>query len=60
LFNELKRRNVLRLAAAYLVVAWLAIQIVETIFPAFGFSDVAVRIVTIVFAIGLIPTLTFS
>ena len=51
-FNELKRRNVLRVAAAYVVAAWLVIQVVETIFPAFGFSDSAVRIVTIIFGIG--------
>jgi TolB-like protein/lipoprotein NlpI len=42
------------------VAAWLVIQVVETIFPAFGFGDAAVRIVTIVFAIGLIPTLIFA
>jgi len=58
--NELKRRNVLRVGAAYVVTAWLVIQVVETIFPAFGFGDSAVRIVTIVFAIGLIPVLIFS
>jgi adenylate cyclase len=58
--NELKRRNVLRVAAAYLVSAWLVIQVVETIFPAFGFGDAAVRIVTVVFAIGLIPILIFA
>jgi TolB-like protein/Tfp pilus assembly protein PilF len=59
-FNELKRRNVLRVAAAYVVAAWLVIQVVETIFPAFGFGDSALRIVTIVFGIGLIPTLVFA
>ena len=60
LFDELKRRNVFRAGAAYVVVAWLAIQVVATIFPAFGFSDAAVRIVTIVFTIGLIPSLIFA
>ena len=58
--NELKRRNVLRVAAAYVVTAWLVIQVVETIFPAFGYGDVAVRIVTIVFGIGLIPSLVIA
>jgi len=58
--NELKRRNVLRVAAAYIVAAWLIIQVVETIFPAFGFDDSAVRIATIILAIGLIPALVFS
>jgi len=59
-FNELKRRNVFRVGAAYVVVAWLVIQVVETIFPAFGFDDGAVRIVTIIFGIGLVPTLIFA
>jgi adenylate cyclase len=60
LFNELKRRNVFRVATAYVVSAWLAIQVVETIFPAFGFGDAALRIVAIVFAIGLIPTVVLA
>ena len=60
LFNELKRRSVLRVAAAYVVASWFVIQVVETIFPAFGFGDASVRIVTIVVAIGLIPALIFA
>ena len=60
LLNELKRRNVFRVGAAYVVVAWLVIQVVETILPAFGFGVAAVRIVTIAFGIGLVPTLIFA
>jgi TolB-like protein/Tfp pilus assembly protein PilF len=60
LFQELKRRNVFRVGAAYLVAAWLIIQVVETIFPAFGFSMAAVRIVTIVLAIGFVLVLVFA
>jgi TolB-like protein/Flp pilus assembly protein TadD len=52
---ELKRRNVLRVAAAYVVVSWLVVQVVETIFPAFGFDDASIRLVVIILAIGLIP-----
>ncbi|MEM7611827.1 MAG: tetratricopeptide repeat protein [Pseudomonadota bacterium] len=59
-FNELRRRNVFRAGAAYVVVAWLIVQVVETIFPAFGFDDAALRITTIVLAIGLIPALIIS
>jgi hypothetical protein len=57
LYNELNRRNVLRIGAAYLVVAWLVVQIAETIFPLFGFSQSPARIVVIVLAIGFIPAL---
>jgi TolB-like protein/Tfp pilus assembly protein PilF len=58
--NELKRRNVLRVAAAYLVLAWLIIQVVETIFPIYGFSDASIRMVITILAIGLIPTVIFT
>jgi TolB-like protein/Tfp pilus assembly protein PilF len=60
LFTELKRRNIFRVGAAYIVVAWLVIQVVETVFPAFGFDESAIRVVVIVFAIGLVPALIFS
>jgi TolB-like protein/Tfp pilus assembly protein PilF len=60
LFHELKRRNVLRVGAAYIVTAWLIIQVVETILPAFGFGDSIVRYVTIAAAIGLLPVLILS
>jgi hypothetical protein len=60
LFNELKRRNVFRVGAAYVVVAWLLIQLTETIFPLFGFDDTPARIVVIVLAIGEVEILTDS
>jgi len=60
LFNELKRRNVLRVAAAYAVAAWLIVQVVETIFPVYGLSDAAIRLVISALAIAFIPTLLFS
>jgi hypothetical protein len=60
LVNELKRRNVFRVGAAYIVAAWLVIQVVETIFPAFGFGDAAIRIVVIALAIGVVPALVFA
>ena len=31
LFNELKRRNVFRVAIAYIVVAWLSLQLADII-----------------------------
>ncbi len=55
LFSELKRRNVLRVAAAYVAVSWLLIQVVETLFPVFGLSDAGIRGVVIVLAIGFMP-----
>ncbi len=60
LISELKRRNVLRIGAAYVVSAWLIIQVVETIFPIYGFSDAAIRYVITGLAVGLLPALVFA
>ena len=59
-FEELKRRNVLRVAFAYLAVSWLLIQIVETLFPIFGQSDALIRLVAILLIIGFPLILIFS
>jgi TolB-like protein/tetratricopeptide (TPR) repeat protein len=60
LFNELKRRNVFRVGAAYSAMAWLLIQIAETTFPAFGLRDAALRIVIIALSAGLVPAVILA
>ena len=60
LFAELKRRNVIRVAAAYLAGAWLLIQILETLLPIFGISETAARLVVIVLGIGFIPAIVLA
>ena len=60
LFNELKRRNVIRVAMAYVVASWLIIQVVETILPAYGLGDAAIRLVVTLLGVAFIPTLVFS
>ncbi len=60
LFNELKRRNVLRVGAAYLIAAWLIVQVVETLFPIYGLSDAAIRLVVTFSAIGLLPVVVLA
>ncbi len=60
LLAELKRRNVLRVAAAYVAVAWLVIQVVETLFPMFGLGETAARTVVIILAIGFVPAMVLS
>jgi len=58
--SELKRRNVLRVGAAYIVTAWLVVQVVETLFPIYGLSDGVVRLVVNVLAVGLVPVLVLA
>jgi TolB-like protein/Tfp pilus assembly protein PilF len=58
--SELKRRNVVRAAAAYVAVSWLLVQVAETVLPLFGFGDAVARAVVIILAVGFIPALVFS
>jgi len=60
LFSELKRRNVIRVAIAYLAASWLLIEVAETIIPLYGFGDMPARIVVTVLAIGFPLFLLFS
>ncbi len=55
--DEILRRHVHRMAAAYLVTAWLIIQVAGTIFPLFGFDATPARVLFIVLAIGFVPAL---
>ena len=60
LYDELKRRNVIRVAIGYLAAAWLLIQIVETLSPTFGVPDEVLRGLTIVLAVGLLPAVVLT
>ncbi len=60
LFQELKRRNVIRVGVAYLAVSWLALQVAETLLPVYGFTDVAIRNIVACLGIGLIVALALA
>lgn len=60
IIHELKRRNVLRVAAAYIAVAWLAVQVAETLLPVFDFGPDALRVVVILVAIGFWPAVVVA
>lgn len=51
-FNELKRRNVFKSALAYLVVAWLIIQVLSIVLPAFGAPEYLLKWSLVILAIG--------
>ncbi len=59
-FEELRRRNVLRVAFAYLVVGWLLTEVLTTILPALGAPEWMSRAVVLLFAFGFIPAVVFS
>ena len=52
LFDELKRRKVFKVGAAYLVVAWLAVQAASIGFPAFDAPPWALRVFILVALLG--------
>jgi len=58
--DELKRRNVIRMAGLYLVGAWLLTQVASTVLPMFGAPDWLPRSIVILLALGFIPALIFS
>lgn len=53
LLNELKRRSVFRVGAAYAVVSWLIIQVIDIVFPRLGFPDSAITLILILLLVGL-------
>ena len=52
LVAELKRRKVFKVGAAYLVVAWLAVQAASIGFPAFDAPPWALRVFILVSLLG--------
>ncbi len=60
LLNELKRRNVIRIAGLYLAGAWLIVQVANNVMPAFDWPAWVLRAVIILLAIGFLPALVFA
>ena len=60
LFTELKRRNVFRVAAAYAVVAWLAIEIASVVLPALLAPEWVHRVLTFLVILGFPIALIFA
>ena len=52
LYSELQRRKVFKVGAAYLVVAWLLIQVVATVAPQLQLPDWVPRLVTLLLMVG--------
>ena len=59
-FAELKRRHIYRVAATYLVVAWLAVQVVNNLAPALRLPEWANSLVVVLLFIGFPVTLIFA
>jgi TolB-like protein/Tfp pilus assembly protein PilF len=53
LFEELKRRKVFRVGAAYLVAAWLVVQVAELVAESFGAPPWFMQMLLVLVALGL-------
>ncbi len=60
ILEELKRRNVIRVGLAYLVLSWVLLQIADVLFQALGLSDQALTLLLAILLIGFIPVVVFS
>ena len=58
--TELKRRNVLRVAAAYAVVAWIIIEAGSVLLPTFGASESAFQIYVVIVLAGFLVALVMA
>jgi TolB-like protein/Tfp pilus assembly protein PilF len=60
LFDELKRRNVFRVAVTYLVAVWLVLQVADLVLENIGAPDWVMQTFMLLFALGFPFALIFS
>ncbi|MDX1406224.1 MAG: tetratricopeptide repeat protein [Woeseiaceae bacterium] len=53
-FEELKRRNVFRVAIAYLIAAWLVLQVTDIVVPILELPDAVSKAVLLFIAVGFV------
>lgn len=52
-WQELRKRRVIRVAVSYTVIAWLVVQVADTVLPAFDAPDWSLRALILALALGL-------
>jgi adenylate cyclase len=58
--RELRRRNVFRIAIAYVAVAWLIVQIADVVFESFGSPDWVMKTLIFLLAVGFPVAILFA
>ena len=59
-YEELKRRNVVKAAVLYIVSSWLILQVADVLFDALELPSTWLRLVLAILILGLPLTLIFS
>lgn len=60
IFDELKRRNVIKATIAYIVIAWILVQVLTSVLPNFGTPPWVLKTLMFLMAIGLPIWIIFS
>jgi len=60
LFREAHRRHLFRVIALYIIGAWLALQIVDVLFTAFGIPETAIQMLLVTAFLGFPVALVFG
>jgi TolB-like protein len=60
IYSELKRRNVFRVAAGYVVLSWVLLQVADVLMDTIGLPDIWGKAVLGLLVIGFPPVLIFS
>ena len=59
-FNELKRRNVFKVAIAYAVSAWLLLQVADVLVPMLELPEWTGKMIFLFLLVGFVPALIFA
>ena len=59
-FSELKRRKVLRVAAAYIVSSWVLLQVADLLTDILELPEWAPKLVFLILIVGFVPALILS
>jgi TolB-like protein/Flp pilus assembly protein TadD len=60
LFQEFKRRNVIRVAVAYAVMSWLVLQVADMAVPALQLPEWVNSLILLLLVLGFVPVLVFA
>ena len=59
-FGELRRRNVLKVSVAYMILSWLLIKLVDSVSPLIGAGDRVMQIFTLLLILGFPVIVLFA
>ena len=59
-FEELKRRNVVKVGIAYAVTGWILVEVIDIVLPTFGSPDWVQKVATFMIILGLPIALLFA